>query len=571
MILQFTDLQAALAWNGALFLTLFLALLVQWREIRRRKLDPGASFLIIAIMAAAIIIGAKLVAIEAGAWASLLNGEWPQASSGKYHFGGILLFIPVYLLLRRYWKLPDSLADALFIALPLLSATTRIGCALAGCCHGIMAEGALSWSYGPGMPAYEAQLAEGLIPAGAAASQPVYAVQLFFLVSNLFFFLLLWSRRKKMHSGNLALWSIALVAFSYFWIGFFSIPLPGLLGMGMVGLTFAQWAGLLLAVAALLTLWLRPSASPDRHLRISTGNVAFTLFLMALLSLGLRHLLSLEESLLLLLAGLPVVAITLWRLWRERHSTAHRLAHSTLLSASVVLLGVTPADSLPPYQPGDQWLEITGGGVFGSYENVRRDCDGNIIDSETIRQQVYGFNVGYQNQLDKRSRIGLGVQGHYLRLDARESNELDRSLFSFAPYLSYNHTSFGLQAGPVLTSEAYTRSVSADYPKMSAYIRIGAFKGYHFDAGLYHHPIGLMYDEPRLTIGILNFGLGDPTGRTNLRLGLGDILDESSWDLSFRTPLGKSNFNLNGGLHFQRKPSIGIGLQYQYWLNNKGK
>lgn len=589
MTLQLTDPQSALFWNAALFLTLIVALLVQWLEFRRRKLDAGSSFLFTAIMAMTLILGARLAAVAPDAWLSFFGGNSLELSGGKFHFGGILLLAPLYLLLRRLWKLPDQLADALFITLPLISSITHLGCAAAGCCHGLPGEGFLCWSYGPGMPAYEAQQAGGLIPAGAEASLPVYANQLFFFLANLLVFALLWGYRKKMRPGSIALWAFAMVGFQYFWIGFFSAPLPGLLGLAFAGMTLAQWGGIFLATAVLIAAGIRYPKPERRLFRLSTRRIALSLLFFAALSLGLRRFFSFEESLILLAAALPVLGHTLRSVWKESYSLSHRLATSTVLSASVALLAINPLDSLPPFQKGDQWLDLRAGGVFGSYElaEITRDCSGDIIESKRDKFGIVspGLNASYRYQIGEKTAIGGGLQGQYLKINHKKVSEYDqsRSLFLIAPYVALDHEWFALHAGPVLTSEPYTRNWDfEELVPVSAYLRLGTHRKYSFDMNIFTNPAtGLLYDEPRFSVGVFNWGFDDPTGRTNLRLGFNDFLDDLGGEITFRIPLGESNFTLNGGVHGYIAPNLSgrdpddsgslfsLGLQYLQPLGKK--
>jgi prolipoprotein diacylglyceryltransferase len=583
MTLQLTDLQAALFWNAALFLTLIVALLVQWLEFRRRKLDAGSSFLFAAMIAMTLILGARLAAVAPDAWLSFVRGNPLEFSGGKFHFGGILLLAPLYFLLRRLWKLPDQLADALFITLPLISSITHLGCAAAGCCHGLPGQGLLCWSYGPGMPAYEAQLAEGLIPAGAGASLPVYANQLFFFLANLLVFAVLWRRRKKMKPGSIALWAFAMVGFQYFWIGFFARPLPGLLGLAFAGMTLAQWGGLFLATFALITAGIRIPKPEGLYFRLPSGQIALSLLLFAALSLGLRRLFSPEESLILLAAALPVLWHTLRSVWKESCSLSHRLATSTVLSASVALLAMNPLDSLPPFQKGDQWLDLKAGGVFGSYKivNITRDCNGNVIESKRDKFGLVspGLNASYHYQIGEKTAIGGGLQGQYLKLNHKKVSEYDqsRSLFLVAPYVAVDHEWFALHAGPVLTSEPYTRNWDfEELVPVSAYLRLGTHRKYSFDVNIFTNPAtGLLYDEPRFSMGFFNWGFDDPSGRTNLRLALNDFMYGPGADLTFRLPIENSNFTISGGLHtyvneFDDEGILfSLGLQYLQPLGKK--
>lgn len=96
MLIQFSDIQAAIFWNGALLLALILALFVQWSEIKRLSLDPLSSFVMIAAFNTALLVGSKLGAIDAVSWQGLFQDGAAIHDSGKTIMGGLLLALPVY-------------------------------------------------------------------------------------------------------------------------------------------------------------------------------------------------------------------------------------------------------------------------------------------------------------------------------------------------------------------------------------------------------------------------------------------------------------------------------------------
>jgi prolipoprotein diacylglyceryltransferase len=255
--IQLSALQSGIFWNAALFLAIVTAFVVQWSEIKRLGLHPLNSFVTIAAFYVALLIGSRLGAIGISEWKDIfLNGVHPHTD--KTILGGLLFALPVYWFLKTRWKLQGTHADAIFIALPLAAAMGRLGCIAAGCCFGSVSSGNFAWTYGPGMPAYEWQVAQGLIQAGAEKTLPVYPVQLVFSAVNFFLFGTLWIIRKRLKSaGSLALLAIGLIFLNRFGIEFLRVAASnrGMLGDVMIGLKLVQWVCLIGAILMLGLFW----------------------------------------------------------------------------------------------------------------------------------------------------------------------------------------------------------------------------------------------------------------------------------------------------------------------------
>jgi phosphatidylglycerol:prolipoprotein diacylglycerol transferase len=152
--------------------------------------------------------------------------------SGFVFLGGLVAAIPVGILYCRKKGLNAWFAaDVLAPSLALGHALGRVGCFLAGCCYGRIADPAgplgflaVRFPKGPDLYpgiAYEDHLRRGLIDAGAATSLPVWPVQLFESGANLVLFLLLlllWRRRRfngQVFLSYLLLYSLARFALEF--------------------------------------------------------------------------------------------------------------------------------------------------------------------------------------------------------------------------------------------------------------------------------------------------------------------------------------------------------------------
>ncbi len=143
---------------------------------------------LVAASTLALVLGCQLVFVAPSDWLAWLGGdaELVRAVAGgpRSVVGGAAFSLGAVLALRRTlgfrgWGVLDAFAGPLCWALAVQSA----GCVLVGCCWGEpTATGTWGLVYGPGTPAYAAQLAQGLLPAGARHALPVVPTQLYHLL-----------------------------------------------------------------------------------------------------------------------------------------------------------------------------------------------------------------------------------------------------------------------------------------------------------------------------------------------------------------------------------------------------
>ncbi len=112
----------------------------------------------------------------------------------------------------RRWRFAEIL-DLCIPALPLGHALGRVGCFLNGCCFGRPSASRLAVTYPAAAypEVLQAQIAQGLLPAGASQPLPVFPVQLLAALLNLAIclFLLKVERRLKRRGQLFALYLIA--------------------------------------------------------------------------------------------------------------------------------------------------------------------------------------------------------------------------------------------------------------------------------------------------------------------------------------------------------------------------
>jgi len=181
-----------------------------YREIQRRRLDPGAMLTLAVIAFAAGVAGARGLSLLFNLplyvdepWWSLL-AVWDRG--GMVMYGGLLLAAAaglVYIRLRglRAWDAADTLAVAWLPFLFFL----RIGCFLNGCCYGRPTTSAFG-------------LVAGGAPSNVNFGIRSHPAQLYDAAGVLAIFALLWwMRTRRRFEGQLALTFLILYpAFRFF-------------------------------------------------------------------------------------------------------------------------------------------------------------------------------------------------------------------------------------------------------------------------------------------------------------------------------------------------------------------
>lgn len=138
------------------------------------------------------LMGAKLDAwIEQGMVQSLGSG-WRL---GFRYPGGVLgALVGAWLAVRlgvpaaRMARVGDALAPVAGVAMAL----TRLGCFLAGCCHGVVSSVPWAVRFPAGSYAWQAHVNHALIPADATVSLAVHPLQLYFAAASLALAALAW-------------------------------------------------------------------------------------------------------------------------------------------------------------------------------------------------------------------------------------------------------------------------------------------------------------------------------------------------------------------------------------------
>lgn len=166
--------------------------------------------LTVSLLAAATIGlgGAKLHSLlERGAVQPLM---WELQNGYRYPGAVVtmLILLPLLARLRPLGAPLLDIGDAAAAAAGFAMAVVRLGCFLAGCCHGTVS--ALPWAiaFPAGGPAWVAQVRAGLMMPDAPAALAVHPLQLYFVLWSLALgcLLLWWAPRRAWRGQVLLLW-----------------------------------------------------------------------------------------------------------------------------------------------------------------------------------------------------------------------------------------------------------------------------------------------------------------------------------------------------------------------------
>lgn len=221
-----------------------------YRRLHYIGLDKDTFFNIIFIAFVSALLGSKLLYLilswpEMGAtFAQRLQNAVKDFRYGFVFFGGAVTAICVLLYYLKKKKLPVlKTADFYIVALPLGHAIGRIGCFLAGCCHGRPTD--LPWGVVFNHP--------HTLVAAPYVGVPLHPTQLYevFLNLILFFFLQHLYKKPHRHGTVLAVYIIGYAALRFF-IEFFRGDYRG--GF-FLGLSPSQLIALCTAAAAAAALY----------------------------------------------------------------------------------------------------------------------------------------------------------------------------------------------------------------------------------------------------------------------------------------------------------------------------
>lgn len=175
-----------------------------WQAKKHFSVSVDTTQTLIVLIIIASVVGGKVFIIfeDPKLYLSQPSKLLDNFSSGFVFYGSLLFAIPTMYLFFRYHKLPVlAMLDIMAITTCIVHAFGRMGCFMAGCCHGKVTEGWLSVTFTN--PACNAQ----------PLNTPLHPTQLYsvFMIMAIMG-ILLWVKRRKSFDGQLFMLYLMLYA-----------------------------------------------------------------------------------------------------------------------------------------------------------------------------------------------------------------------------------------------------------------------------------------------------------------------------------------------------------------------
>ncbi len=369
-----------------------LILILIWRQAARQGFARDRVAVAMAACATGAVIGSKLLMFD------FHSPEYGEKTFLGAVVGGVVTLALVARLLRfdaRAFDVP---------VLPVLwgAAVGRVGCLLAGCCHGLPTS--LPWGirYGAGSSAFDEHVAAGLIDAGAASSLAVHPTQLYEATLDVILaFALTRAHPRFRHPGSLALaGAVGIAAIR------FAVDPMRATSVTSGAMTTVQWttlAVMLLAGAALFLRERRPLASASRnHTTTPSPYPTAIAAAIVVILVGAGNWFTPMEQMLIgatvLAAGCVVFTSSLPAFMRS----------APLLSAAV-LFPLQVQDPRPDTVQARRYVAFGGGGMGGGYEVTTEDCEGNTISRTQHNYSVAAATAEFREEKDNGEGRGIRV------------------------------------------------------------------------------------------------------------------------------------------------------------------
>lgn len=543
----------------------------------RQKHPTGSWVALTASVLVLFVIGIKIFVYTPGEWVRIVMGTHHDIAYIKYVPGGILLVALGILLLKRFLGFRASVFDGFVLFLPLLSALQRVGCFLNGCCYGTPTE--LPWAVKYNWPSslFFEHYEQGILPFGQMHSLGVHPTQLYTIILSLSIACILWYTRKSFKApGNRTLFALIMLGSMRFLLEFFREPRPGTWShVHWLSLSILQWTIIVLALVFAFVIWKRehlitkktetPQVQQDQPLR-SAGVIFFLIFLVW----QVREILDGIELLVIYPVLFISLAIVAAKLFHGFTTPASRTVLTSMMAVAILSMAQTMVDagqdSLSRQNRG--WFSIGAEGGVGAYEQVHRNCEGNVIGRSRREIDVWGASAAYHYMSRPDGHLQAGLKHYYLTDMINKENYYSYRYTFWMPYVRYDASRIGLGAGFSFGIEQPIEDIS-EYGRAKKlipglYFRYGSREQlfYEFDLGNPHSLAG--------EVGYLQMGLGiGITGmhKSVVRAGL-------AFDNQIRTGLYlgadmllANRLRLTPNFTLMKYPSFSLGMHYHFGKN----
>jgi prolipoprotein diacylglyceryltransferase len=397
----------------------------------KNKYNLVSWLLTIAFTRLLFITGTKIFSYSAEEWNLMLTNFYIPPTTGKILLGGLLLSIIGYLIIKPFFRLKNDVLDAFAIALPLSMVLQRIGCFIAGCCHGKVTE--LPWGiqYKPGTLPHFHQFEAGLIESSSLLSLPVHPTQLYeILNAGLAIAVVLIAKRFIKSPGNL--FAISLGAYGFFRIfsEFFRDSAAHASGGTIIaGLKVIQWILIIFFLFIMILVYFREKYYKEKYNNspayIPPIYISFLLLtLVVFITWSLDGWFTYIETLAINLTVYPAIAAM--GIYIFKTNTVPQYRWLTIASLFLPVLIMSQTFFIDDSKQNDSIKVVTFktlklGLGYGDYETLytsggSSNCDGSGISPTNyhLNQQYRVGGAGYSVTTKKpQSEFTYGINGYF--------------------------------------------------------------------------------------------------------------------------------------------------------------
>ncbi|RDV13270.1 hypothetical protein DXT99_20560 [Pontibacter diazotrophicus] len=508
-------------WFDILYLlAFFFSFLWLFREGYKRQFNITAWAVAIAVTWFLFIVGTKLFTYSFEQWKGLFISQNLPYTSDKILFGGLLLAMTGFPIIKRLLNFKINALDALALTLPLSITIQRIGCFFAGCCHGNVTT--LPWGaqYEPGTLPHYHQFAAGVIEPGVFYSLPVHPTQLYETVACLLVVMtLLYVKRYIKAPGNMFIGAILLYSFLRFFVEFFRYVDAYAAAASMVGgLKVVQW-GLLVLLCVLGVLFFyreRAFIAEKEQQQPASALANATILTLGLIfvSWSLRNWFTYTELLAVSMALVPAVVFVSAAVFKAYTVTQYRWLTLGALVLPLLLMSQTLIFKRSYTEDSTvvrRFNAIKLGYGSGDYQNshtIDSNSGCSSVSNTGYFQQEYevggaGFSVTTQHEKHEFTYGANAYAGRHVETelvnDIVTDNINSSNLWGVNPYIRYDRIWFGIGAGMHAGDLVYTlenlREIGVGAPTSASkrravypqfYVRFGPTQLFFTDFELAH-------------------------------------------------------------------------------------
>jgi phosphatidylglycerol:prolipoprotein diacylglycerol transferase len=542
--------------NGSFLYQLFyvLSFLVAYAIIiyegYRRNFPLLKWILLIALIRLLVVTGTKVFAFSPEDWRFMFQTGSFLPNPQKSMFGGILLGVTGYFLVRRILKFRYPVWDTVAVAFPIGVAIQTTGCFFYGCCYGTPSSMPWAVKYPVMSLAHFHQFESGFLTYSDNYSLPVHPVQLYeSLGAILVVILVIRLKRYWKAQGSMFLSSVIIFAIQRLIVEFFRDPLSNKTGGEMLWIMKqVQWQYLAFAVIMTMVLIRREKkpkiyeSSVKYNMPAMKTEIALLMFA-SIIFLLLHNWFTVTEIIAINIALLPALLFTGIELYKRNLTKRYRWIYVCSLIFPLFLMSQT----LPQNQIDTKlnrnyktFHTIGVGYATGNYTDNRMNYSGSgcdmISNHEYFSQKYNAGGAGYSfTKIDQDNnviiRYGSNMMfGNYQQLRQSDNMIHKAFLWDVNPYIKYDTkwigVGGGLHLGNLEFTSGDTRKKFTNNPPLP---ERGSFRTF-------------VMPQVNLRVGVTRFFFGD--------FHLADQFPVSVPGLAFQAGIG-SGFGLKNGLNMR--------------------